>query len=243
MNWRLAFALILIAVPGCVAIAWLALPLLVNQQDLPLPLETLQFVSAAQSIVLVMLAAFVGMWLSPKVGLQAPVLLALVQGDKITGKLHPQLLPGLAGGLAGAAIILGYHAFAPSELVALQEKTALPLVARVLYGGITEEVLVRWGLMTLLVWAGWRLMQRGREAPSAGLVWLAIGLSAVLFGVAHVPAVTIMMESVPAVIAGYIIAGNTFFGIIAGILFWRYGLEAAIVAHALAHVLAFAWRG
>jgi len=243
MNWRLAFALILIAVPGSVAIAWLALPLLVDQQNLPLPLKTLQFISAAQSIVLVMLAAFVGTWLSPKVGLQAPVLSALVQGDNITGKLRPQLLPALSGGLAGAGIIMGSHAFAPSALAALQEKTSLPLVARVIYGGITEEVLIRWGLMTLLIWIGWRLLSHGSEAPPAGLVWLAIAVSAVLFGVAHVPAVAVMMESVPAAITVYIIAGNTLFGIIAGYLFWRYGLEAPIAAHALAHMLAYVLRG
>ncbi len=168
---------------------------------------------------------------------------ALVQGDNITDSLPPQLLPAVVGGLAGAMIIVGYHVFAPSALAALQEKTSLPLVARVLYGGITEEVLVRWGLMTLLVWAGWRLLQRGRDATRLGVVWFAIVLSAVLFGVAHVPAVVITMESVPASIVAYIIAGNTLFGIIAGYLFWRDGLEAAIAAHALAHVLAYALRG
>lgn len=243
MNWRLAFVLTLIAVPGCVAIAWLALPLLIDQQSLPLPLETLQFVSAAQSIVLVTLAAILGTWLSRKVGLRAPVISALVLGDNITDKMGPQLLPGLGGGLVGAAIIVGFHAFAPSALAALQEKTAIPLVARVLYGGITEEVLIRWGLMTLLVWCGWRMFARASAAPSAGIVWLAIGLSAVLFGVAHVPAVAMTMESVPASIAAYIIAGNTLFGIIAGYLFWRFGLEAAIVSHTVAHILAYATHG
>jgi hypothetical protein len=243
MNWRLAFVLILLAVPGCVAIAWLVLPLLVDQESLPLPLETLQFISAAQSIVLVTLAAFLGTWLSPKVGFRAPVISAAVQGNKIASSLRPPLLPGFCGGLSGAAIIVGFHAFAPSALAALQEKTALPLVARVLYGGITEEVLIRWGLMTLLVWVGWRMFARASAGPSTSLVWLAIALSAVLFGVAHVPAVAMTMESVPAAIAVYIIAGNTLFGIIAGYLFWRYGLEAAILAHALAHVFAYALRG
>ncbi len=145
MNWRLAFALILIAVPGCVAIAWLALPLLVDQQKLAAAARNVAVHQRGSKHRVVMLAAFVGTWFSPNVGLQAPVLSALVQRDNITASCAPQLLPALMGGLAGAGIIVGYYAFAPSELAALQEKNRDPLVARVLYGGITEEVLIRWG--------------------------------------------------------------------------------------------------
>jgi hypothetical protein len=35
----------------------------------------------------------------------------------------------------------------------------------------------------------------------------------------------------------YVIAGNSLFGIMAGYLFWQYGLEAAIIALAFAHVV------
>ena len=42
--------------------------------------------------------------------------------------------------------------------------SAMPLVVKLLYGGITEELMVRWGVMTLLLWLGWRLLQRGRAA-------------------------------------------------------------------------------
>jgi len=44
-------------------------------------------------------------------------------------------------------------------------------------------------------------------------------------------------------VAAYIIIGNALFGPIAGYLFWRYGLETAIIAHVCAHVFAFAIRG
>lgn len=36
----------------------------------------------------------------------------------------------------------------PATLATLDGKFSPPLYARMLYGGITEEVLLRWGLMT-----------------------------------------------------------------------------------------------
>jgi hypothetical protein len=32
---------------------------------------------------------------------------------------------------------------------------------------------------------------------------------------------------------------NTAFGVLFGYLFWRYGLEAAMIAHATAHVVSY----
>jgi hypothetical protein len=63
----------------------------------------------------------------------------------------------------------------------------IPLVSKLLYGGIVEELLLRWSLMSLLVWVAWRLA--GRPAPVPGWVY-GIGLvaSALLFAVGHLPA-------------------------------------------------------
>lgn len=243
MNWRLAFIAALVAAPGPVAISWLALPLLVDVENIAVPLQTLQIATALQSIVLVALASGLGAFLGAKVGLRAPALSALAGRSDVLAALRPQLLPGVVGGLLGAAVIVGFYAFSPSELAAMQEGGSIPLVARILYGGITEEVLLRWGMMTLLVWAGWRILQRGSDAPSANVVWLGIGASALLFGVSHVPSAVAAIGAVPAMVVAYITIGNALFGLIAGHLFWRHGLEAAITAHVLAHVIAYAIRG
>jgi len=139
--------------------------------------------------------------------------------------------------------ILGFHACAPESLKVIQSGTPLPLAVRVLYGGITEEVLVRWGLMTVLVWAGWRLLRRNSLQPSYGIIWSAIATSALAFGVFHLPSVAQALPVLSAYMVAYVIVGNALFGLVAGYLFWRYGLEAAVIAHVSAHVLAFAIRG
>jgi len=37
----------------------------------------------------------------------------------------------------------------------------------------------------------------------------------------------------------FVVAGNSVFGLIAGYLYWRRGLESAIIAHMLTHVVLY----
>ena len=40
-------------------------------------------------------------------------------------------------------------------------------------------------------------------------------------------------------LVAFIVGANTVFGLLFGYLFWRYGLESAMVAHALAHAVGY----
>ena len=243
MNWRIAVLLVLVALPGVVASALFAIPLLVDVSAIPVSLETLQLAAALQGTILVLVAAFLGAAAASRVGVSAPALSSIAGGGGVLDALRPQVLPGLAGGCIGAAVILAFHAFAPESLRAVQPETPLPLAVRVLYGGITEEVLVRWGLMTAIAWVGWQILQSDRQRPSGAVMWAAIVASALVFGLAHLPAVAQSLPALPASVVAYVTIGNALLGVVAGYLFWRYGLEGAIAAHVFAHVLAFLVRG
>jgi membrane protease YdiL (CAAX protease family) len=248
MNWRLVMWLVGLALPGVVTMSWLALPLIVDTSALPLPLAAVQLASMAQSTVMVFVAAMIGAALAPKTGLTAPFISALIArrpiGDGRLGGIGRSILvPGIVGGALGAAIVVVFHANAPAALSDMRETATIPLIVRVLYGGITEEVLIRWGLMSLFVWIGWRLAGVREGSPSAAVVWFAIALSAVLFGLGHLPAVIAATGGVTASTVIYVTVGNALFGFIAGYLFWRRGLEAAILAHCLAHLFAFLVHG
>lgn len=140
-------------------------------------------------------------------------------------------------------MIVAFYAYAPEPLAANRSETLLPLTVRVLYGGITEEVLVRWGLMTAIAWAGWKILRTTADLPSSAVMWTAIVLSALVFGISHLPAVAQSVPQLSASVAVYVTSGNAVFGLIAGYLFWRHGLEAAIAAHVSAHIFAFIIRG
>jgi len=52
----------------------------------------------------------------------------------------------------------------------------------------------------------------------------------------HLPAAFALSPVVNMPLVSYIILGNAAFGLIAGALYWKFGLECAIFSHMLAHV-------
>jgi len=237
---RLGLLLWLAGILGVIVITVTVLPHMLGQVGvLPAPLPVLMFAGFAQSSVLLALAVWSGVALAAAVGLHAPAFEAAAAGRPILPALRPQVVPGLVAGLAGGFLLFGVGRSAPPVLLEVQKRFDLPLVARVLYGGITEELLLRWGVMTVFTWLAWRLVQRRRGAVNGGFVWLAIGLSALLFGVGHLPAAVALIGPLDANLVAFVVGVNTVFGVLFGFLYWRYGLEAAMIAHALAHVVGF----
>lgn len=237
LNVKLFLATWLIGLPGVFAVAWSALPLLVEGRLSPVPLWAAQIASAAQSAMLLALAAFAGTALTPRVGLATPVLSAWVEGRPKFPAIRRQLVPGAIGGIIGATILWLFTSLAPDALADVQSRFSMPAIVRLLYGGITEEVLIRWGGMTVLVWLLWRFVQAGAGVPSPTVVYVSIGISAVAFGLGHLPFVSALVGTVSPSLGLYIVASNAAFGLVAGWLYWRFGLESAMLAHALAHAL------
>lgn len=202
----------------------------------------LKFLSLIQPTLLLAVAVFVGVLLTPKVNLSAPASEAFARGDSFIAALKPQIIPGAIAGLIGAVVIVLswalFRPFLPTEFVARAEafNRLIPLPTRLLYGGVTEELLLRWGLLTLLVWAAWRVFQRRRPQPGAVCFVGAILISSIIFGVGHLPIAVAIGGPLTLPVVLYIITANSVFGLIAGYLYWRKGLEAAITAHMLAHV-------
>lgn len=160
-------------------------------------------------------------------------------GGDVAATLRRQIRPAAAGAILGGGILIVARAFTPPELAEADKQFQPPFLVRILYGSITEEILLRWGLMTSLLWGGWRLFQSKARSPHPALAWTAILLSALLFGAGHLPTAIRLVGELTVEMLAYVLAGNTVFGIVAGYLYWRWGLETAILAHAGAHVVVF----
>lgn len=232
----------LLGLPGVVAVVWaLVPPLAANEALLPLPLWVVVLLSGLQTAVLLAAAVAVGTVLAPRVGLRAPAMSAWVAGQPVAAALRPQWLPGFVGGAAGAVwLVLLSHA-APAVLRPADPASAMPVLVKLLYGGVTEELLVRWGAMSLVLWLAWRILQRGQGVPRPAWVVLAVVLSALLFAGGHLPAAQAMAGALTPEVLVFVLVGNTAFGLVAGALFARWGLEAAMLAHVLAHALSHPW--
>ncbi|HKP36621.1 MAG TPA: CPBP family glutamic-type intramembrane protease [Pyrinomonadaceae bacterium] len=211
--------------------------------ELPFPPLIIKLIGIIQPTILLAVAVFVGVRLAPAVGLSAPAAEALARRENPASAITPQIIPGLVSGVLGAIALLAtwilLKPFLPPLFVSRAEKfnTTMPALTRLLYGGITEELLLRWGLLTLIVWASWRWLHKGGGKPPATYFVMAIVLSSLVFGVGHLPIVRALGVDFTLPIVGFIVLGNTLFGLIAGLLYWLKGLEAAIIAHMTVHIV------
>ena len=249
-NWPLFTILVLVCIPGLVVTITSNMNLIeaaarsqAKGGRKPPPRQVLAFASFAQSLVLVMIAAAAGVALAPSVGLSAPFFEALVTpGVSAWAALQPQLLPALVVGVAGGLVFVAayYLLFRPRfdepTLVAIEGlRMNMGMQTRILYGGIVEEVLTRWGLMTLFVWLGSLVFGQSSDL----VMWLAIVISGILFGLGHVPGMVAAGARKSPVFYTAEISLNLWAAILFGWLFWHYGLAAAMIAHTLFHVVWF----
>ena len=86
--------------------------------------------------------------------------------------------------------------------------------------------------MTLVVWIVFKMSKSlGNSTYIIGIL-----LSSLLFAVGHLPVVFSTVAEPSAMLIAYIILGNASAGILFGWLYWKKGLEAAMIAHIFAHI-------
>ncbi|MDP9347641.1 MAG: CPBP family intramembrane metalloprotease [Gemmatimonadota bacterium] len=185
-----------------------------------------------------------GASLAPRVGLISHVATRAESGSPIWPHLQSEaplaLAAGLALGLVTVPLDLLFEPYlGPAWAEAMKETAEFEgpgaLISGLLYGGITEELMLRWGLLSFLVWAGWRLLQRRRGTPGPGVMWGAVILAALAFGLGHLPAVAAFAPLSPVLIMRTMVL-NALGGVLFGWLFWRRSLEAAMLGHAAANL-------
>lgn len=239
-NKKLIAVLWLLGMLGVLCVIPVIPQLLASQkQTIPISMPLMQLIAALQSGILILIAVLMGTFFAQRVQLGAPVIQAFIAKQPMLEKLTPQILPALLGGiLGGLAIVLLTNQFTaslPAEFLKAAGGLSIPWYARIFYGGISEELLIRWGLMSFLVWASYRLFQKNTKKIHNSHYIIAIILSAFIFGAGHLPAVYALSPVINTPLIAYILIGNASFGLIAGTLYWKYGLECAILAHMLAH--------
>jgi hypothetical protein len=109
-----------------------------------------------------------------------------------------------------------FTAFLPEEFVALNSRFKPSAAMRLLYGGITEEILRRYGLMTFVVWGLYKIFCR----LHAAVYWAGILIAALVFAFGRLPVAFAAVAHPSATLLDYVILGNLPGGIIFGWLYW-----------------------
>ncbi|MDN5368751.1 MAG: hypothetical protein PWP74_59 [Shewanella sp.] len=244
-NWPLLWLLFVLGISGQLSLLPVLNTLLsAMAAPLPLPQWSLILLSILQTTVILLCALMLGNWCSVRVDLGAPLFAAWLARKPIRWRdvQDPLLMAGLVAILCSILLLCLQQVAIPrlpADFIANSSKLDLPLYSRLLYGGLTEELLVRWGAMSFLLWLFYRIFCRGNLAPPRTYIWLSIVLSALLFGLGHLPAALMLTTSANSFLFIYLLLGNGIFGVAAGWLFWRYGLEAAMLAHMLIHLMLY----
>jgi Type II CAAX prenyl endopeptidase Rce1-like len=207
-------------------------------------LWVLMLLQALQLTVLLAISILIGIGCAYRVGLRSHLIDYWVfHTPKIPYSLTEMKWSLGVGAATTIIVLLLDRLMQPALPEALRaantEPNWLSSLTAMLYGGITEEILMRWGLMSLLVWIAWKVLKQGITLPSQGMYQGAIVLAALVFGLLHLPATAAIVPLTPLVIIRAILL-NGIAGIAFGWLFWQYSLEAAMLSHVSFHAFSFA---
>ncbi|MFD2444983.1 CPBP family intramembrane glutamic endopeptidase [Bacillus sp. CGMCC 1.16607] len=216
---------------------------LLGKPDNKLSKGKLTFIITIQTLIIVALCAALGIYFGPKVGLTDRFLQGITQGELHLSDFYLQLKIGaLAGIVCSLTWMISYYGFIRHRLdreslfITENLRHQLGLWTRVTSGGITEEVIFRWGLLSLVMWLFSLLI-----SSETTVFWIAITVTGMIFGLAHLPGNLAAGCKPSVMLVTTAIIGNLWVSVFCGYLFWKYGLIAAIIVHILFHVLWYPW--
>jgi len=246
INWKVFFILWIAGILSVIAILPYVLSLQSNvlqNLELPIPLPLVITLQVVQSAILFAIAIFGGLFFAGRVGLGMPILDSLTRGESVADKVRTILPLSIILGVFSTLVLLGleFFYFQPAMMkelgetaTALNLQTSQPAAWKGLlasfYGGIAEEILLRLFVMSLLVWLGHFLSKTADGKPTGGVFWAANILAAVLFGLGHLPATALLVPMTPLIIFRAILL-NGLIGVACGWLYWKRGLESAMITH------------
>lgn len=240
-NWKLFVILLIASIIGSIAIIPYSLTLQGVPQNLPVPLYVLLIAGIIQSAILYAVLIFVGLYLAKKVSLGLPIVEGWLEGKEVKSYLKSIL--GISIGLgiiAGILVIALSILFEGGLQVGGDQVTRFSWVWQgflaSFYGGINEEIMMRLFLMSLFAWIFFIIRKRDVGKPTNTMMRLAIVLSAVIFGIGHLPTLFAITTPTLFMVAQVIIL-NSVAGIIFGWLYWKKGLESAMMAHFSADIV------
>ncbi|WP_285400391.1 CPBP family intramembrane glutamic endopeptidase [Lysinibacillus sp. fls2-241-R2A-57] len=105
-----------------------------------------------------------------------------------------------------------------------------------LYGGFTEEIMLRLFGMTFIVWLLAWITKKEKDNIPNSFYYVAIFLVAIIFGLGHLPATIQVFGDLSTIIVIRALVLNGLLGLWFGYLYWRKGLEYAMIAHMSADI-------
>lgn len=251
-NWKVFFILWIATILAVIAIIPYSLELqgsALQSLELPISLPALIAIQIVQSVLMFGVLIAAGLFFAGRIGLGVPILEARIRGESVADKVRAILPVSIILGVVASVLIIGLELliFQPALMKelgdsanALNLQNAQPAAWKgflaSFYGGIVEEVLLRLFLMSLLAWLGKFISHTADGLPTSGVFWVANILAAIIFGLGHLPATATIIPITALVITRAIVL-NGLAGVAFGWLYWKRGLEAAMISHFSADIV------
>ena len=173
-----------------------------------------------------------GIWLGKKTGLWK---------DEIAITKQPLTAAILVSVIGGLALILPDILFFGKYSQAIMDSYAAKptiayLLATVTLGSVTEEVMLRLFMMSLIAFLLQKPFGKKRTLPSPAILITANVVVAMLFAAGHLPVTFQMMGNSPLLIFRCFLLNGSF-GLAFGWLYRKYGLRYAMFAHGGCHIV------
>ena len=249
MRWRLFFILWIAAVVGMVLVLPYALALIPAKVSSKLPpLAILIPLQVGQGAIFLGLLILAGLFFANRTGLGAPILEAWLDGENFWKRLKPILAPSVLVGTIGTLVILALEllVFQPairhenpataSALSLWTQPAPWKGLLASFFGGIDEEIELRLFALSLLVWLARFIFKKPDGRPTATAFWIDNILAALLFGLGHLPAYSLLAPLTPLIVLRAVVL-NGLLGLAFGYLYWTRGLESAMISHFSADLL------
>jgi membrane protease YdiL (CAAX protease family) len=249
MRWRLFFVLWTTSVVGMFLVLPYALAIIPARVSSKLPpLAILIPLEVGQGAIFLGLLTLAGLFFANRTGLAAPILEAWLDGENFWIRLKPILAPSVLVGTIGTLVILALEFLvfqpairhqSPAAAAALSlwnQPAAWKGLLASLFGGIDEEIELRLFALSLLLWLGSFILRKPDGRPRATACWIANILAALLFGLGHLPAYSLLAPLTSVIVVRAVVL-NGLLGLAFGYLYWTRGLESAMLSHFSADLL------
>lgn len=251
-SWKVFLIVMALVVVGSVvkvpALLLMGLP---DRRDLWL---TVAAVSVAENVVLLgLLPAGVGLLLAGRIGLGLPFIEGWVKNEPIWDRFGKVFITSIVVTIVVAVVGIGFlqltapliveelegYGYTLKDLQGIPQAPIWAMFLASFSAGVTEEVGFRLGLMTLFAWLGGLAFRDGEGRPRSAVFWIANFLVALLFGAAHFSNIIMMGLPLSPLLVARTLIGNSLAAVGFGWLYWKRGLESAMLSHFFLDVILY----
>ena len=240
-KWKLFFVLLLLSIFSII----LVFPYAISIQSealstILIPIPILLLLSIIQSTILFSIVIFIGLNLSKKLKISKILLIDIIYKKESIKNLNFFLKYSIISGLLTWLLIYLL------DLIFI--KLGLQIVNNIdfsfwksffasFYWWIGEEILLRLFFMTFVVWILSKITKiKEKVSDNNKIMWSSIIISAITFGVFHLPIVANIIDLTPLVIIRTI-SLNWIWGVVFGRIYWKKSLESAMISHFSADII------